>query len=400
MKAFEGIKVLDFTHVIAGPFATYQLALLGAEVIKVEEPEAGDYLRGRGGVDPLRRTLMGDHYACQNANKRSIALDLKVPEGVALARQLAERADVLVENFRPGVMEKLGLGYETLRHSNPRLIYCSLSGYGQSGEMSERPVYDNVVQAVCGLMAMTGKGDSGPLKSGAPILDYASGTMAAFALAAAIARRERFGEGQRLDVSMVDTAFMMMSPVISSLVNAGKAPRPHANDHALAAASCYPAADGELIMLGACNQRQFNELCRRIGREDLMEDPRFKDVRLQDPHRSGLEPILAAEMLKRSAAEWEALLADEVPAARVRKLAEALEDTDAEGRGVLTRVPYEGGPEGGLMVPVAAYRAETDGPKIDSPPPKLGQDGRTILEELGISPQELGRLAACGAVKL
>ena len=205
---------------------------------------------------------------------------------------------------------------------------------------------------------------------------------------------------QRLDVSMVDTAFMLMSPLISSLLNAGKAPHPHGNDHALAAASCYPAADGEFIMLGACNQRQFDELCRRIGREDLMEDPRFKDVRLQDPYRRELEPILAAEMLKRSAAEWEALLADEVPAARVRNLSEALADTDAAGRGVLRQVPYPESPHGGLTVPVAAYRTDADGPGIDRAPPSLGQDGREILSDLGVSVEEMENLKACGAVRL
>src|SRR5580692_2492200 len=169
MKAFDGITVLDFSHVIAGPFCTYQLALLGAEVIKVEEPRVGDYLRGRGGVDSLRPSLMGDHFACQNANKRSIAIDLKTPDGAALARHMAQRADVLVENFRPGVMAALGLGYEALSALNPRLVYCSLSGFGQTGPLSDRPVYDNVVQAFSGLMAMTGTASSGTMQSGAPV---------------------------------------------------------------------------------------------------------------------------------------------------------------------------------------------------------------------------------------
>ncbi len=399
MKAFDGIRVLDFTHVIAGPFCTYQLALLGADVIKVEEPESGDYLRGRGGVDALRRSLMGDHFACQNANKRSIAIDLKHPDGAALARRLAKRADVLVENFRPGTMDRLGLGYDAVKARNPKLVYCSLSGYGQIGDLGSRPVYDNVVQAFSGLMAATGTATSGPLKSGAPILDYASGTMAAFAVAAALMRRERTGEGQYVDVSMVDTAFMLMSPVISSLLNAGKPPKPHANDHALAAASCYVAADGELIMLGSCNQAQFETLCRLIGREDLLADMRFADVRLQDPHRAALEPILAGEMKKRTAAEWETLLAAQVPATRVRKLGEALEGSDAVGRGVVQKITYPGAPEGGLAVPVAAYRTDRDGPEITTPPSPLGQDGRSVLAELGLSEEDQNRLAESGAVR-
>jgi crotonobetainyl-CoA:carnitine CoA-transferase CaiB-like acyl-CoA transferase len=400
MKAFDGITVLDFSHVIAGPFCTYQLALLGAQVIKVEEPESGDYLRGRGGVDDLRPVRMGDHFACQNGNKQSIVIDLATPPGIALAQRLADQADVLVENFRPGVMDRLGLGYAALSVRNPRLVYCSLSGYGQDSPLGPRPVYDNVVQAFSGLMAMTGTSNSGPLKSGAPVLDYASGTMAAFAVAAAIARRERSGEGQHLDVSMLDTAFMLMSPVISSLANAGKAPRPHANDHALAAASCYEAADGELIMLGACNQRQFDALCRLIGREDLRQDPRFADVRLQDSHRAALEAILAVEMKQRRAADWEALLAAEVPAARVRKLEEALVDSQAAARGVVTEIAYPASPTGHLIVPVAAYRANEDGPAIATSPPALGQDGRAVLSRFGIDAGEQAALQAAGAVRL
>lgn len=400
MRAFDGLRVLDFTHVIAGPFCTYQMALLGAEVIKIEEPEAGDYMRGRGGVEALRRDLMGDHYAAQNGNKRSLALDLGTPEGIAVALRLAERADVVVENFRPGVMQRLGLDYPTLSARNPRLVYCSLSGYGQQGKLAERPVYDNVVQAFSGLMEMTGTADSGPLKAGAPVLDYASGTMAAFAVAAALVRRERSGEGQYLDVSMLDTAFLLMSPVISSLLNGGKPPKPHANQHALAAASCYVAADNALIMLGACNQRQFEALCRLIGRPDLLQDPNFADVRLQDPHRGALESILANEMRRKPAAEWEALLAAEVPAARVRPLAEALNDSDVGGRGRVVHTAYDGAGSDRVAVPVAAYGADRDGPTLDRAAPRLGADGRAILAEAGFGEAEIAALAEKGAVRL
>ncbi|MBS0560982.1 MAG: CoA transferase [Proteobacteria bacterium] len=400
MKAFDGITVLDFTHVIAGPFCTYQLALLGAEVIKVEAPRVGDYLRGRGGDDALRGALMGDHFACQNANKQSICIDLKTEAGAALARRMAETAEVVVENFRPGVMDALGLGYAMLSARNPRLVYCSLSGYGQDGALSERPVYDNVVQAFSGLMAMTGTASSGPLKAGAPVLDYASGTMAAFAVAAALTRRERFGAGQYLDVSMLDTAFMLMSPVISSLVNAGKAPRLHANEHALAGASCYEAADGALLMLGACTQRQFEALCRKLGREDLLRDARFADVRRQDPHRAALAAELADEIKRRDAQHWETLLTPEVPVAHVRTLAEALEESAAAARSTVTQIAYPAAEAGRLTVPVAAYRADRDGPDIDRPPPALGEDGDAVLARFGITADERARLLEIGAVVL
>ncbi|WP_170984898.1 CaiB/BaiF CoA-transferase family protein [Roseomonas sp. AR75] len=396
MRALEGFRILDFSHVIAGPFCTAQLGLLGAEVIKVEAPE-GDYMRGRGGDDALRRIGMGDHFAVQNGNKRSIVIDLQTDQGRALARRLAARADAVVENFRPGVMARLGLDYATLAAANPRLVMCSLSGFGAEGALAERPVYDNVVQAFSGLMAMTGTAESGPLKAGAPMLDYASGTMAAFALTAALLRRERTGQGQHVELSMLDTAFLLMGPVISSLLNGGRAPRLHANEHALAGASCYAAADGALIMLGACTQRQFETLCRRIGRADLLDDPRFADVRRQDPHRAALSEILAAEMRRRPAAEWEALLADTVPAARVRSLVEALNDSDAAGRGVVAEAPWPSA-SGRVAIPVAAWRAAADGPSLDRAPPRLGEDTDAVLAEAGLEPDEIATLRASGAL--
>lgn len=396
MRALEGFRILDFSHVIAGPFCTAQLGLLGAQIIKVEEP-GGDYMRGRGGGDALRAIGMGDHFAVQNANKRSIVIDLQTEAGRALARRLALRADAVVENFRPGVMARLGLDYATLSAANPRLVMCSLSGFGQQGPLASRPVYDNVVQAFCGLMAITGTAESGPLKAGAPILDYASGTMAAFALTSALLRRERTGEGQHVDLSMLDTAFLLMGPVISSLLNGGRSPRLHANEHALAAASCYEAGDGAMIMLGACTQRQFETLCRRIGRADLLADPRFADVRRQDPHRAALTAILAEELRRRPAAEWEALLADEVPAARVRGLAEALAESGAAERGVVARMPWPSA-SGSVTIPLAAWRAAQDGPALDHPPPCLGQDTEAVLTDAGLTQAEITTLRASGAL--
>jgi len=374
-----------------------QLALLGAEVIKVEQPGVGDYMRGRGGDDALRRQGMGDHFAIQNANKLSVAIDLEKPEGRDLARRLARGVDAVVENFRPGVMARLGLDHATLGAENPKLVTLSLSGYGQAGPLAERGTYDNVVQAFSGLMAMTGTAESGALKAGAPILDYASGTMAAFALTSALLRRERTGQGQHVDVSMLDTTFLLMSPVISSLLNGGRAPKPHANEHALAAASCYEAADGGLIMLGACTQRQFETLCRLIGRADLLDDPRFADVRQQAPHRAALAAILAEEMRRRGAAEWEALLADQIPAARVRPLAEALDDAGAMDRGVLGRIPWPSA-AGEATIPLAAWRADADGPALDRPPPRLCADTDAVLRAAGLAAGEIAALRACGAI--
>ncbi|WP_426955642.1 CaiB/BaiF CoA transferase family protein [Muricoccus radiodurans] len=396
MRALEGMRVVDFSHVIAGPFCTYQLALLGAEVIKIEEPGTGDYMRSRGGVEALRQAGMGDHFAIQNGNKRSIAIDLKSSAGLGIARRLTATADVVVENFRPGVMQRLGLDHATLSVDNPRLVSLSLSAYGAEGAFAGRPAYDNVVQAAAGLMAMTGTAESGPLKAGAPVLDYASGTMAAFAVMSALLRRERTGLGQHVALSMMDTAFLLMSPAISSLLNGGKAPVLHANDHALAGASCYEAGDGALIMLGACNQRQFDALCHGIGRPDLLEDPRFADVRQQDPHRAALAAILTEEIRRRPAAEWEAMLADRVPAARVRPLAEALTESEVLRRGVVQTLPGELG-QRGVTVPVAAFRADADGPALTDAPPLLSEHRNAILAELGCDAAEIASLAEAGA---
>jgi crotonobetainyl-CoA:carnitine CoA-transferase CaiB-like acyl-CoA transferase len=221
--------------------------------------------------------------------------------------------------------------------------------------------------------------------------------MAAFALTAALLRRERTGQGQHVDVSMLDTAFLLMGPVISSLLNGGHAPRPHANEHALAAASCYPAADGQLVMLGACTQLQFETLCRLIERTDLLEDPRFADVRRQDPHRAALAEILAAEMSRRPAVAWEELLAEHVPCARVRTLAEALDDSQGLARGVVGDAPWPSA-SGRVAIPLAAYRADADGPTLDRAPPRLGEDTDSVLRDAGLSPAEIAGLREAGAL--
>ncbi len=398
VRPFENIRVIDLTHVLSGPFCTYQLALLGADVIKLEAPGLGDYMRRRGSDDHLRRRLMGDHFLSQNANKRSLAVDLKDPRGAEVARRLAAGADVVVENFRAGVTERLGLGYERLAADNSELVYLSLTAYGQGGPEASRGAYDNVVQAAAGMMSVTGIDSSGPLKTGTPVLDYASGTMAAFAIAAALFQRQRTGRGQYIDLAMQDTAIMLMSTAVMNWLHGNASPKPHGNDHALAAASCYEAADGELIMLGCCTQTQFDRLCTLIGRDDLAADPRFADVNRQDPHRDTLAVELAAVMCTRTAAEWERLLADQVPAARVRDLDESLASEQVRRRGVLQTAPAV--PEAGadVMVPAAAFAFAHDGPAVDRPPPLLGEHSMDVLAEAGIDETEAAALVRDGVV--
>lgn len=399
-RAFSGVTIVDFTHVLSGPFCTYQMALLGARVIKVEEPSLGDYLRRRGSDKDLRGRLMGDHFLSLNANKQSIAIDLASKDGAGIARRLILAADVVVENFRPGVMDRLGLGYAELSKQNPGLIYCAISGYGRGGTHRDRKVYDQVVQASSGMMSGTGPVGGAPVKSGSPVLDYSSGMMAAFAISAALFERTRTGRGQSIDVAMHDTALMLMGTGIMNQLHAGKAPKPHGNEHPLAAASCYTARDGALIMLGCCTQRQFDRLCELLGRPDLAADPRFRDVNTQEPHRAALVAELQAILSTRSAAEWETLLADDVPAARVKSLEEGLALAAENGRAVVSRIdgPTElGGP---IDVPLAAFAFAQGGPAIDAFPPHLGEHTEQVLRGAGYSPSEIAAFVESGAVQV
>ena len=231
VKAFEGYRVLDLTHVLAGPFCTYQLAVLGAEVIKIEPPGEPDMVRAEGASEVLNRQGMGIMFQSQGANKRALSLNLKCEAGRAIFRRLVAVADVVVENYRAGAFPSLGLGYEDLASLNPSLIYCSITGFGQTGPKAGHTAFDNVIQARSGLMATTGTVDTAPVRVGAPVLDYGTGAQAAFAIAAALLRRERTGQGQRLDVSMLDAALVLMASAVATSEASGEPPVPHGNSH-------------------------------------------------------------------------------------------------------------------------------------------------------------------------
>ena len=216
MQAFDGIRILDLTHVLAGPFSTYQLALLGADVIKIESRDATDMSRETGPDDDLNEVMMGTHFMTQGSNKRAITLNLKTEEGRQIMTQLIETADVLVENFKRGTLEKLGFSYETMKQINPKIIYCSITGFGHTGPKGEDGAFDNVIQAYSGIMEATGPADDRSVMVGPPVLDYGTGAQAAFAISAALLRRERSGESQHIDISMLDCALMLMS---SSVLN-------------------------------------------------------------------------------------------------------------------------------------------------------------------------------------
>ena len=269
-RPFEGIRIIDITHVLAGPFAAYQLAVLGADVIKVEHPDEPDQSRESGTDRALNRRNLGTSFLTQGSNKRSITLDLKTEADRDILKKLVARADVLVENYRPGAFEALGLGYEALSEINPRLIYCSISAFGQDGVRREQTAYDHVIQATSGIMASTGTEEVNPIKIGAPAVDYATGTMGAFALASALFQRERTGKGQHIDLAMLGVAMMMQASLMTGYFRNGTEPKPHGNKQPFATNSAYDAKDG-VVMIGASNIRQQARFWRAVERSDMIK---------------------------------------------------------------------------------------------------------------------------------
>ena len=383
-RPFEGIRVIDLTHVLAGPFATYQLAVLGADVIKVEHPEDPDQSRGNGTDRALNRAQLGTSFLAQASNKRAITLDLKTAHDRDILKKLVATADVFVENYRPGALDALGLGYEALSALNPRLIYASFSAFGDTGPQRQRTAYDHVIQATSGIMAMTGTKDFNPVMFGAPAIDYATGTTGAFALSAALFQRERSGRGQRIDMAMLDVAMILMSSHLAGYLRNGAHPKPHGNRHAHATNGAYETKDG-LLMLGASNLHQQRQLWTVLERPDLIK--RTNDEREQDHAR---ETAVLSEILKtRTADEWEKFLqARHVPAARVRTMGDAVADPQTATRGVIHRHVCAPGIDGSFGVPVAAFGFAQDGPRIDTPPPAVGQHNEEIFAELGVARRE------------
>ena len=395
-RPFEGVKVIDLTHVLAGPFCAYQLAVLGAETIKVEAPGEPDQAREGGSDRALNERRMGTLYLAQGANKRSITLDLKQPEGQEVLKRLVAGADVVIENYRSGALAALGLGYEDLKAVNPTLIYCSMTGYGQDGPKGGHTAYDQVIQAASGLMSVSGTPELTPLMVGAPVVDYASGTMAAFAVASALYQRAQTGTGQYIDFSMLDTALIMMASSVTAFLHDGTVPKPSGNRKSYAGNSCYETADG-LLMLGAFNRRQHERLWRALDRPDLAK---LSSWDAMAANREMLAAELAPILATRPAAEWEVFFNDRsVPAARVRSLDEALDQDQLDHRDTLLHT-FNAAPgvEGPVTVPVAAFRYAHGGPRADSPPPEMGADTDAVLGEVGYGAAEVRALRGAGVI--
>ena len=393
-RPFEGIRIIDITHVLAGPFAAYQLAVLGAEVIKVEHPDDPDQSRSSGTDRALNHGQMGTSYLTQASNKRAMTLDLKTEGGREILKRLVARADVLVENFRPGAFDALGLGYAAMAAINPRLIYCSISAFGQDGPRREQTAYDHVIQATSGLMAMTGTEEVNPIKIGAPAVDYATGTMGAFALASALFQRERTGKGQHIDLSMLGVAMMLMGSHLTGYLRTGTEPRPHGNKQPYATNSGYQTKDG-MVMLGASNLHQQRRLWQALERPDMVKT----DNEARETDRAREAAILGELLMTRTADEWEVWFqARHVPAARVRTMAEAVADPHFKTRGMFHHHASAPGIDGPFAVPLAAFKFAEGGPSIETPPPQFGADTDSVLAELGYAAAEIAALRAARAI--
>lgn len=388
----SGFRILDLTNVLAGPFCTYQFALLGAEVIKIEVPGSGDLARQLGADSELGERLMGASFLAQNANKKSLELDLKNEAGKAVFRRLVEGADVIVENFRPGVMDRLGLGYDSLSALNEKIVYCAISGFGQEGPMRSAPAYDQIVQGLSGLMSITGDSGSAPLRVGYPVADSIGGITAAFAIAAALLGRSKTGRGSFIDVSMLDSTLATMGWVVSNYLIAGKEPEAMGNDNFTAAPSGTFRTGEGLLNIAANKQEQFDALTRVIGREELGADERFAGREARKRNRAALTAEIEAALAGRSAADWEkALNAAGVPAGRVLTVPEALALEQVRERGLVQKIRVE---ELGRSLPVAlaGYRMREGGPELRMPPPRLGAHNGQLLSELGCTEAEVEAL--------
>lgn len=399
MQPFEGIRVLDFTHVLAGPFCTYQLGVMGADVIKIEAPHKPDMMRIEGHCPPLEAEGRGSEFISQNGNKRSLCLDLGAPEGLAIARKLTETADIIVENYRCGVIDGYGLGYEAAAEIKPDIIYCSLTGYGHTGPKATHTAYDPVIQAFSGLMAANGTPDNHPVRVGPPLIDYGTGAQAAFAIASALFQRSRTGRGQRIDVAMLDAALMMMSTNAMNSQLMDRTPPPMGNTNPQRAAySAYGTADG-LIFLGAFTLKQAQTLWRALGRDDIADGLEGRDLAFMFGQAREHAAILRDIMKTRPAQDWEDMINEAgVPAARVRRVDEALREPQVASRGVLRENESMPGDGARLKTPAAAFGFLHDGPKLHSPAPRLGEHTTSILQEIGYDADRIAALNREGVV--
>ncbi len=395
-KPFAGIRVLDFTQVFAGPFGTFQLALLGADVIKVERPGGEEMRNG-----PLSKEWsdrgMAPGWLAINANKRNIALDLKDPSAIEIVKRLAAKADIVTENYRPGVMERLGIGYEALSAINPGLIYCAVSGFGQNGPERNTPSYDGRIQAVSGIMSITGHEGTGPTRAGFAVCDAIGGMTSAFAIASALFQRTHTGKGQCIDVSMLDSTLAFLSPLVSEHTTTGHIHGQYGNQ----AISRRPTANlfkvGEDNLLLAVNtEKQFKALMAAIGRPELLDDLRFADWHGRTEHESALREIIEGAFATGTITEWEDRLAEAgAPASQVRTIAEAYRHPQLDHRDVRQSVDS---PHGELSLIGSGFRLAHGGGSIETAPVPPGEHAEEVLAEAGYNEDEITAFKSAGTI--
>jgi crotonobetainyl-CoA:carnitine CoA-transferase CaiB-like acyl-CoA transferase len=380
-RPLSGIRVLDLTNVLAGPYCSYQLMLFGAEVIKIEIPGQGDLARRLGPDPDLNEAGFGASFLAQNAGKKSVELNLKDPDDRLAFAGLVRGADVLLENFRAGVMDRMGFGWPQLRALRPGLIYCAISGFGQTGPMRHVPAYDQIIQGLSGMMSITGTPQTAPLRVGFPICDTLGGLTAALAISAALAGRARTGEGCFLDVSMLEAAISAMGWTVSNYLVSGVPPEPMGDQNATAAPSgTFDAADGPLN-IAANRQEQFETLCRLVGRPGLVADPRFAGREDRKRNRGALNDELNAALRGRTALEWEGILtAAGVPAARILTVPQAVGLAQLEHRGFLADVPYPDDSGQVLRVTGNGVLVDDEPLRPGGPPPRLGQHNAEVAD--------------------
>lgn len=395
-KPLKGIRVLDLTNVLAGPFCCHHLAHLGADVIKVEATGRGDLARQLGADPELSSANMGVSFLAQNAGKKSVTINLKKPEGKALFRKLVKSADVLVENFRPGVMNRLGVGYETLKEENPSLIYCAISGFGQDGPWVHRPAYDQIIQGASGLMSITGDSESAPLRVGYPVADTVGGMTAAFAITSALNGSPR---GSFIDVSMLESVLASMGWIVSNYLIAGVEPTANGNENATSAPSgAFNTGDG-IINIAANKDEQWLLLIEHLGLEELKDLPKFATREARKKNRVELKAALETMLETRPAREWaKELNKIGVPAGAVLTVPEILNMPQVADRGFLHH--YDNVPGVGRDIQLATTGIKIDGaaPTVSTPPPLLGQHNDEIWGELGMSESDINKLKQDGVI--
>lgn len=406
--ALAGIKVLDLSRVLAGPWCTQILADLGADVVKVELPGAGDDTRHWG--PPFLQDAQGQdtdqasYFAACNRNKRSVTIDMSKPQGQALIRQLAEQADVLVENFKVGGLAKYGLDYASLSALNPRLVYCSVTGFGQTGPYAERAGYDLLIQASSGMMSITGRADGEPggggVRVGVALTDLFTGVYASTAVLAALRAREQTGRGQHIDMALLDVGMAILANQASGYLNTGKVPQRQGNSHpSLAPYQDFPTADGAML-LAIGNDGQFARWCEAAGRPEWSRDARFATNTARVHHRATLIPAMEELTRQRSTAQWVALLEDKaVPCGPINDIGQAFADPHVVARGLRLDLPRNAGDGIASVAGVASpLRLSEHPPVLRNAPPALGQHTDEVLRELGLQAGDIAALRASGTV--